>query len=109
MNFDNFDRDSKSTIFFIIFIFYAFGGERGEGRERRERREYADKVVDNKRMTKNLNPVSFIIIVFFWHGRAGHGREGEGTAGRGCWQGRLNNYFICDTLYQPNTHCFTFS
>ena len=66
------------------------------------RREYASKVVDIKRMTKNPNPGFFIFLSFLVRGQ---GRAGQGR----CWQRSIAFFCILDTLYQSNTHCFTFS
>ena len=58
-------------------------------------------------MTKNPNPGFFLFC-----------EEGAEGGGRGCragqWEvlareGEGAIIFICDTLYQPNTHCFKFS
>ena len=58
-------------------------------------------------MTKNPNPGLFIFpFLFFVRGEGGLGRAWQGK-GR-CWQGSGSNIFICDPLYQPNTHCLTF-
>ena len=56
-------------------------------------------------MTKDRN-LGFFIVSFLAGGggcRTGHGK------GR-CWLGVFGAIiFICDTLYQPNTHCFKFA
>ena len=56
-----------------------------------------DKVVDIKRMA---NAGVFIFPFFV---------RGQGRARGGVGRGVGAIIFICDTLYQPNTHCFTFS
>ena len=62
-------------------------------------------------MTKNPNPGLFIFPFLFFvrFVRGEGGGAGQGCAGQGvCWQGSGSNIFICDQLYQPNTHCLTF-
>ena len=54
-------------------------------------------------MTKNSNLGLFFIFPFFCFCEVG----GGGRAWQGKGVGAIN--FICDPLYQPNTHCFTFS
>ena len=49
-------------------------------------------------MTKNPNPGLFIFPFFVF-----------GRARRGVGKGLGAIIFICDPLYQLNTHCFTFS
>ena len=57
-------------------------------------------------MTKNPNPGLFIFS-FFCICEVGERRAWQGKGGVGKGVGAI--IFICDPLYQPNTHCFTFS
>ena len=56
-------------------------------------------------MTKNLNPGFFFLFCFC----EGGGGAGLCRARRGVGKGVGAIIFICDPLYQPYTHCFTFS
>ena len=65
--------------------------------------------MDIKRITKDPNPGFFLIFFFFCEmGWRGWGR-GQGRARGGVGRGVGAIIFICDALYQANTHCFTFS
>ena len=72
-------------------------------------RGYAGKVVDINRMTKNPNPGFFLLFPFFVSVGWGRGQSLAGQGGGGVGKGVGAIIFICDPLYQPNTHCFTFS
>ena len=62
-------------------------------------------------MTKDPNPGFFIFPFFCEVGGGGgaQGRTGQGEVSAGGGGG--SNYFhmLCDSLYQTNTHCFTFA
>ena len=62
--------------------------------------------MDIKRMKKNPNPGLFFSFFYFCEGGGGRALQGKG---RCVGKGVGATIFICDPLYQPNTHCFTFS